>query len=126
VDDSRTLGCAAATTDPAVTYYRDATMTPVRAVLSALAVISGLIAVFALFIDDSQTKLPLLVASLAVFAICVGVLGFALAGSAARSGEDGRFWRALGIAFVGGIFVLVAAGSLAMAIVLGILAGGVA
>ena len=30
------------------------------------------------------------------------------------------------IAFVGGLFVLAAAGSLAMAIVLGILAGGVA
>ena len=34
--------------------------------------------------------------------------------------------RALAIAFVGGLFVLAAAGSLGMAIVLGILAGGIA
>jgi hypothetical protein len=101
-------------------------MTPFRAVLWILAVIAGLIAAFALFVDTGQTKLALLVSSLAVFGLAIGTLGFVLAGSAARTGEDGRLGRALAIAFVGGLFVLAAAGSLGMAIVLGILAGGVA
>jgi hypothetical protein len=101
-------------------------MTPFRAMLSIVAVAAGVVAAYALFIDQSQAKLPLLVASLSVFGIAIGVLGFVLAGVAARSGEQGRGGRALGIAFVGGLFVLVAAGSLGMAIVLGILAGGVA
>jgi hypothetical protein len=101
-------------------------VTPVRVVLTIVAIGSGLVVAFALFIDSSQTKLPLLVASLAVFGITIGVLGFALAGAAARTGEDGRMGRALAIAFIGGLFVLAAAGSLAMAIVLGILAGGIA
>ena len=100
-------------------------MTPLRAVLWVLAIVSGLVAVFALFVDSSGTKLPLLVASLSVFGITIGVLGFMLAGMAARTGEDGRLGRALAIAFLGGLFVLTAAGSLGMAIVLGILAGGV-
>lgn len=101
-------------------------MTPMRIVLWILAIASGAVATYALFLDNSSTKLPLLVASLAVCGIVIGVLGFSLAGSAVRVGEDGRTGRAVLIAFVGGLFVLAAAGSLGMAIVLGILAGGVA
>src|SRR3954465_7515353 len=101
-------------------------MTPFRAVLWILAAASGLVAAFALFFDTGGTKLALLVSSLAVFGIVIGILGFILAGSAARTGEGGRMGRALAIAFIGGLFVLAAAGSLGMAIVLGILAGGVA
>ncbi len=101
-------------------------MTPFRVVMWIVAIGAGLVVAYALFLDSSQTKLPLLVASLAVFGVCVGVLGFALAGTAARNGEDGRLGRALAIAFCGGLLVLAAAGSLAMAIVLGILAGGIA
>jgi hypothetical protein len=101
-------------------------MTPLRVVLWILAIGAALVVGYALFFDSSQVKLPLLVASLAVFGIVLGALGFALAGSAARIGEDGRMGRALATAFVGGLFVLGAAGSLAMAIVLGILAAGVA
>lgn len=101
-------------------------MTPMRIVLSILAIASGAVVTFALLLDSSPTKLPLLVASLSVFGIVIGILGFGLAGSAARTGEEGRMGRALLIAFVGGLFVLAAAGSLGFAIVLGILAGGVA
>ena len=101
-------------------------MTPLRAVLWILAIGSGLVAAYALFLDNSGTKLPLLVASLSVFGITIGVLGFVLAGMAVRTGEDGRLGRALAIAFLGGLFVLTAAGSLGLAIVLGILADGVA
>jgi hypothetical protein len=101
-------------------------MTPIRAMLWILTIGAGIVAGFALFVDSGQTKLPLLVASLAVLGICLGALGFGLAGSSVRCGEDGRTGRALLTAFVGGLFVLAAAGSLGMAIVLGILAGGVA
>jgi hypothetical protein len=94
--------------------------------LWVLALGAAIVAGYALFLDNSPTKLPLLVASLTVLGIVLGILGFALASSAARAGEDGRTGRAIVIAFVGGIFVLIAAGALAMAIVLGILAGGVA
>jgi hypothetical protein len=99
-------------------------MTPLRWVLAVLALLAGVVAVYALFIDNSQAKLPLLVSSLAVFAIAIGALGFSLAGSAVRYGEAERAGRALGTAFVGGLFVMTAAGALGMAIVLGILAGG--
>jgi hypothetical protein len=101
-------------------------MTPLRIVLTVIAIGAAVVAVFALFVDSADTKLPLLVASLCVFGISLGVLGFSLAGTSVRIGEDGRMGRALLTAFIAGVFVLVAAGSLAMAIVLGILAGGVA
>jgi ABC-type amino acid transport system permease subunit len=93
--------------------------------LVIVAVGAALVSAFALFLDNAQTKLPLLVASLAVFGIAVGALGFALASSSVSYGEAGRMGRALVVAFVAGLFVLVAAGSIGMAIVLGILAGGI-
>lgn len=101
-------------------------MTPLRIALFVVAIGAAVVVAYALFFDSSQQKLALLVASLAVLGIVLGALGFALAGSAAQTGEDGRMARALVTAFVGGLLVLTAAGSLAMAIVLGILAGGVA
>lgn len=98
-------------------------MSPLRWMLFLLAVVAGALVLYALFFENSELKLPLLVSALAVLAISLGILGFALAGSAARLGEVGRGGTALLTAFVGGLFVLVAAGSLAAAIVLGILAG---
>jgi len=101
-------------------------VTPVRVMLCILAIGAAVVVAFALFVDSSQTKLPLLVASLSVLGITIGVLGFVLAGAAVRLGHDGFLGRALLAAFVGGLLVLGAAGSVAMAIILGILAGGVA
>ena len=97
-------------------------MTPIRAMLGILAVVAGLLVIYALFVDSSSAKLPLLVSGLAVLGIALAVLGFALAGSAVRQGELGRGGRALATSFVGGLFVLTAAGAFAGAIVLGILA----
>lgn len=101
-------------------------MTPLRIMLTILAAGAGIVAAYALFIDASPTKLPLLVASLSVFGIAIAVLGFVLAGAAVRCAQDGFTGRSVVLAFVGGLFVLAAAGSVAMAIILGILAGGVA
>jgi len=98
-------------------------MTPLRVMLFVLAAGAAGVVLYGLFVETSTLKLPLIVSGLAVTAICLGILGFAMAGSAARMGESGRGGRALLTAFVGGLFVLAAAGSLAAAIVLGILAG---
>lgn len=98
-------------------------MTPLRAMLAALAVIATGVVLYGLLVDNSGLKLPLVVSGLAVMAISLSILGFALAGSAVRAGENRRAGRALMLAFVGGSFVMVAAGSLAAAIVLGILTG---
>jgi hypothetical protein len=97
-------------------------MTPLRMILFVLAVAAGFVVVYTLFIDSSSLKLPLLVSSLAVLAICLGILGFGLAGTAIRLSEDGRGGMSVLTGFVGGLLVLFACGSLAGAIILGILA----
>ncbi len=101
-------------------------MTPLRIGLVILAVGASVVVGYALFIDASPSKLALLVSGLAVLGVALGLLGFGLAGSAVRFGESGRGGRALASAFVGGLFVIGACGSLAAAIVLGILAMGAA
>jgi hypothetical protein len=98
-------------------------VTILRAMLLVLLIGSTAIALYALFVDTSGLRLPLIVSGLAVAGISAGLLGFSLAGSAIRQGEQGRGGRALVTAFVGGLFVIGAAGALAGAIVLGILTG---
>src|SRR4029078_5054335 len=95
---------------------------PLRMILFVLAVAAGFVVVYTLFVDSGALKLPLLVSSLAVLAITLGILGFALAGSAFRMTEAGRGGAGVLTALIAGIFVLIACGSLAGAIILGILA----
>ncbi|MEO8625495.1 MAG: hypothetical protein ABI452_02235 [Candidatus Limnocylindrales bacterium] len=97
-------------------------MTPLRMVLVVLAVASAVVVGYTLFLQNSTLRLPLLVSALAVLAISLGILGFALAGTAIRVAESERGGMAILTAFVGGLLVLFAAGALAGAIVLGILA----
>ncbi len=97
-------------------------MTPLRIVLILICFVAAAVAAFGLLFDTAGTRLPLVVSGLTVLGLCLGLLGFSLAGSAARLGRDGRGGWALIVAFVGGVLVLGAAGSLAVAIVLGILA----
>lgn len=97
-------------------------MTPLRMVLVVLAVASGVVVLYSLFFDSSGLRLPLLVAALAVLAISLGILGFALAGTAIRVAESERGGVAIVTAFVGGLCVLCACGAASGAIVLGILA----
>ncbi len=95
-------------------------MSVLRAMLLLLMVGAGAVALYGLFVSSS---VPIVVSGLAVSGITAGLLGFSLAGSAIRLGEQGRGGRALLMAFVGGLFVMGAAGALAGAIVLGILTG---
>ncbi len=97
-------------------------MTPLRMVLVVLAVASAVVVGYTLFLENSTLRMPLLVSALAVLAISLGILGFALAGTAIRVAESERGGMAMLTAFVGGLCVLVATGALAGAIVLGILA----
>jgi hypothetical protein len=97
-------------------------MTPLRMALVVLAVASGFVVLYTLFLDTSGIRLSLLVAALAVLAISLGVLGFGLATTAIRTAESGRGGLGIGTAFIAGLCVLVASGALAGAIVLGILA----
>ena len=97
-------------------------MTPLRMILVVLTVAAGVVVIYTLFLDNSTLKLPLLVSSMAVLSISLGILGFALAGTAVRVAESGRSGLGIATAFGAGLCVLVAAGSLAGAIVLGILA----
>lgn len=96
-------------------------MTVVRAMLLVLVIGAMAVALYGLLVDTSGLRLPMIVSGLAVVGIASGVLGFSLAGSAIRLGERERGGRALLVAFIGGLFVMGAAGALAGAIVLGIL-----
>lgn len=97
-------------------------MTTLRVMLVVLMVGAGAIALFGLLSDATgPSRLPLVVSGLAVGGIAAGIFGFSLAGSAARLGGRGFPGRALLVAFVGGLFVLGAAGALSGAIILGIL-----
>jgi len=97
-------------------------VTLLRFLMLALAIAAGAVVLYGLFVESSSIKLALIVSGLAVLAVCLGVLGFAMAGSAARLGRGGRMGWGMLVAFVGGLFVLGAAGSLSAAIVLGLLA----
>ena len=97
-------------------------MSVLRVMLVVLMIGASAIALYGLIISPS---LPLVVSGLAVAGIAAGIFGFSLAGSAVRLGEQGQAGRATLVAFLGGLFVLSAAGALSGAIVLGILAGSV-
>lgn len=98
-------------------------MTPFRLLLAVLLIASSSVVIYAFLFGDPAIRLPLVVSGLAVAGICAGILGFSMAGSAIRIGEEGRGGRATLVAFIGGLFVIGAAGALAGAIVLGILTG---
>ena len=89
--------------------------------LVVLAVASGFVVAYTLFFESGGIRLPLLVAALAVLAISLGILGFGLASTAIRTAEDGRGGLGIGTAFIAGLCVLIAAGALSGAIILGIL-----
>ena len=99
-------------------------MTILRVMLVVLMIGAAAIAFYALLVDNSAARLPLLVSALAVGGISAGIFGFSLAGSAVRLGQRGFAGRATLVAFVGGLFVLGAAGALSGAIILGILTAG--
>jgi hypothetical protein len=100
-------------------------MNILRVMLILLMIGAVALALYGLLIDTSADRLPLVVSGLAVAGIAAGIFGFSLAGSAVRLGQRGFGGRATLVAFVGGLFVLGAAGALSGAVILGILTGSV-
>ena len=94
-------------------------MTPARLALVAIILISGAVAVFGLVAAKS---VPMIVSGTAILGVSLIVLGLIAAGAVVRAGKRGDGALAFTAAMFGGLCMLGAAGSLAVAIVLGLLA----
>jgi len=83
-----------------------------------LAILAGAaVAAYGLLVDKSGQAIALATAGLFVLGVALVVSGFLLGMSAVSTGRDGRGGRATLIAFLGGLFMLAAAGALAGAAV---------
>jgi hypothetical protein len=96
-------------------------VTPTRVFLVLLLIGSGAVAVYGVFFDRTPLQIPLAVSGLAVFGTTLVVLALVAARAAARLGRDGAGGKAVLAALFGGLCAFGAAGSLAVALVLGIL-----
>ncbi len=96
-------------------------VTPTRVFLVLLLIGSGAVAVYGVFFDRTPLQIPLAVSGLAVFGTTLIVLALVAARAAARLGRDGAGGKAVLAALFGGLCAFGAAGSLAAALVLGIL-----
>jgi len=94
-------------------------VTPLRVLLVAAVLISGGVAVYGLAVAKS---VPMIVSGMAIFGVCLFLLGLIAAGAVVRAGRRGQGALAFTAAVLGGLCMLGAAGSLSVAIVLGLLA----
>lgn len=94
---------------------------PLRVVLGVLVIGSGLAALWAMFIADTDQQLPITIGSLAVLGVSLGLLALSSASGAASLGRRGYGGRALLAALFGGLCAMGSAGSLAGAIALGMI-----
>jgi hypothetical protein len=97
-------------------------LNPVRILLVILVIGSGAVALYGMFLDRTRLQMPLTVSGFAVLAMSLGFLSLSAARGAAGLGRRGYGGRALGAALFGGLCAMGAAGSLAAAIILGLLA----
>jgi len=94
-------------------------LTPARLLLVVVIVVSGVVAVYGLAIAKS---VPMIVSGTAVLGLSLLLLGLVAAGAVVRAGKRGDGAMAFTAAMFGGLCMFAAAGSLAVAIVLGLLA----
>jgi hypothetical protein len=104
---------------------RPRVITPGRILLFLLLIASGGVALYGIFLDRTPLQIPLTVSGLAIFGVLLAVLALVSARVAAALGRTGSAGRAFIAAFFGGLCAFGAAGSLAGALVLGIVAGTV-
>lgn len=95
---------------------------PVRVLLFVLVVGAGAVALYGLFLDRTLLQMPIAVSGLAVLGLSSVLLGFSAAHGAANLGRRGYGGKALLAAIFGGLCAAGGLGSLAAAIVLGMLA----
>ncbi len=89
----------------------------VKAML-VLAMIGGAaVAAYGLFVDKSGQQVAFATAGLFVLGVALAVSGFLLGSSAISAGRQGRGMMGTALAFLGGLFLLGAAGALAGAVV---------
>jgi hypothetical protein len=91
----------------------------VRVILLLALVASAAVVFYGLFMDRTGQAIALTVAGLIVLGVTSVVISVGLAIGAISAGQAGRGIRALGGAFLGGLFALGASASLAGAFVYG-------
>jgi magnesium-transporting ATPase (P-type) len=98
---------------------RSIALTPARVLLVIVVVAAAAVTLFSLFVARS---LPMTISGLAVSGVAVFVLGLMAAAGSVRAAQNGANARAVAAAIFGGLCMLAAAGSLSVAIILGLLA----
>lgn len=96
----------------------------VRIILLVALLGAAAVVLYGLFLDRTGQTIALTVAGLVVLGVTSAIISVGLAVAAIGAGRDGRGLKALGEAFLGGLFAFVVAGSLATAIMLGTLGLG--
>lgn len=91
----------------------------VRVILLVALVASAAVVVYGLLFDRSGQAIAFTVAGLLVLGVTSAVISVGLARGAFGAGNEGRGVRAIGGAFLGGLFALGASASLLLAVVLG-------
>lgn len=94
----------------------------VRLTLLIAMIAGGAVAAYGLFVDQSGQAIAFATAGLFVLGVALALAGFLLGMSAVGAGRAGRGGRALVTAFLGGLFMLAAAGSLAGAVTFAVVA----
>ena len=90
--------------------------------LAIALVLSVVYGIYALTVRDTS-QIPLLASGAVVVGIAFGALALYSLSAVWRSGTDGRGGRAILLGIVGGVAAMVAAGCLAVAVILFLLAG---
>ncbi|MFN8622882.1 MAG: hypothetical protein U0869_19265 [Chloroflexota bacterium] len=83
-------------------------------------IVGAAVAAYGLLIDKSGQNIAFATAGLFILGISLAISGFLLGMSAIGSGREGRGVRGLALAFLGGLFLLAAAGALAGATIFAI------
>jgi hypothetical protein len=95
-------------------------ITPIRVCIAIALAGSVALAVYA-FVTRDNSQIPLLTTSATILGIVLIVIAVAGASATYRAARDGQAGRAVVMAIAGGIAAIAAAGTLAVAMILGLL-----
>lgn len=96
---------------------RGRTVTPLRLVAFIALVVSGAVAAVSLLVLRGSQSIAITVASLAIFGLMATLIGVAFAAAGVRAARYGSLGRAFLGGLFGGLFVLVASGAVASAVI---------
>jgi hypothetical protein len=94
---------------------------PIRVLLGLLVIGAGAVVFYGMFLDRTPLQIPITVGGLAVLGLALVMLAFSSASGAASLGRRGYGGKALIAAIFGGLCAMAGFGSLAGAVVLGML-----